>query len=69
MYRRIGSLKFGAAEFIYAPTSHGDLDTALNFGKKGTVLQKMDFTKQIMAPTQWDDYISHLNRTNGLPKL
>ena len=69
MYRRIASLKFGFAEFVYAPTSHGDLDSALNFGKLGSVYKKYDFVKHVATPTQWVEYIAYLNRTGELTKL
>lgn len=69
MYRRIASLKFGFDEFVYAPTSHGDLDTALNFGKLGSVYKKYDFVKHVATPTQWVEYINYLNRTDTLSQL
>jgi len=36
VYRRVAAMR-GQGDFVYKPTAHGDLDTALNFGKVGTV--------------------------------
>jgi hypothetical protein len=69
MYRRIASLKFGFDAFVYAPTSHGDLDVALNFGKLGSVYAKSEFVKNVATPTQWVEYIAYLNKTDALSKL
>ena len=61
IYRRVASMK-GQGTFFYTPTAHGDLDSALNFGNRGSVWRKREFTKKIMTNSQWEDYEKFLRK-------
>lgn len=60
IYRRVAQKFFGRGEFVYAPTSHGNVDFNLNYNNTGTVYQRAHQIQKLVSQTQWSSYIDYL---------